>query len=204
MPPLRMRRMKEVLRETSSKTTHGSARDVHLAADWKTSYMPISCTGWKESREWHYLRAPCFVGYAGWLPIPLIFWRWSMSTTWAKRDNRDLCWWCSKPACPLGFLGYLWNKTKTSPMHNSSQSWCLCLNHAWTPHTSPGPKPYTEGAEQGWNAWSNLPWIRPCTGKPEILGILALREMFTLKIMSSLFTQIRVGHVCIMLISEVN
>lgn len=41
-------------------------------------------------------------------------------------------------------------------------------------------------------------------GKPEILGILALREMFTLKIMSSLFTQIRVGHVCIMLISEVN
>lgn len=49
-----------------------------------------------------------------------------------------------------------------------------------------------------------MSWVRPCMGKPERLGVLMLTALLNLKIMHSLFTQIRVGPVCIMLIPEVN
>lgn len=88
---------------------HSSAGDVHINS-WVKKVICLSSPAPDGMRRGNGPTAPCcFVWYAGWLPISLTFWRWSTSTTWPKRDNRLLYWCWSKPVCPLGFFGYLWN-----------------------------------------------------------------------------------------------
>lgn len=135
MPPLRTRRMEQVMRETSSKatSTQFSRRCPHKSwvKNQLSAYLFPALDG---RRRGNGTMAPCYFAWcAGWLPISLTFRRWSMSTTWPKRDNRVLSWCWNKPVCPLGFLEYLWNKIKMPLMRNSTQSWCLCLHSTWTP-----------------------------------------------------------------------